>query len=183
MKRFAYFTFIIIALLTFVSCSDLNPSEKLLVGQWYSSASQDGANSFVWEEYDTYKEDRTSEFHGTVRYTITDKENGIQEIVTCEIKGNGTWSIKDKRLEENITYADVSIKDVEFTGDNVTNDKSQLREAIDSEKKRLYYDLAVPFKKELMGESVDKIKTLNDNKLVTVDKDGEVSEYSRISTK
>lgn len=176
--------YLFFALLTLASCSQLNPSEKLMVGKWYSQAQQaedkDGY-SFVAEEYSTYNEDKTSDSHGTIRATYKIDE-GVYEIVTYEFKTKGTWTIVDKQLQENCTYADVSIKDIEAAGENVNTDKAELREALESEKKRLYYDVAIPMKKGMMGESVDKIMTLNDSQLVTIDKDGTKSEYSKIAS-
>lgn len=176
--------YLFFALLTLASCSQLNPSEKLMVGKWYSQSQQDedkDGYSFVEESYYTYNEDKTSDRHGTLRSTYKIDE-GVYEVVTYEFKTKGTWAIVDKQLQENITYADVTIKDIEAVGENVNTDKTELREALESEKKRLYYDVAIPLKKEMMGEVAEKIITLNENQLVTIDKDGTKSEYSKIAS-
>lgn len=174
--------YLFFALLTLASCSLLNPSENLMVGKWYSSKGQnsDGV-SYVAERYDTYNEDKTFESSGTVRYTYKVDE-GVYEIVTYEFKTKGTWAIVDKQLQGNITYADVTIKDIEAAGENVNTDKTELREALESEKKRLYYDVAIPMKKSMMGAGAEKITTLNENQLVTIDKDGVKAEYSKMSS-
>ena len=177
--------YLIFALLTLASCSQLNPSEKLMVGKWYSQSQQEenkDGNSFVAEDYSTYNEDKTAEEYGTIRYTYKIDE-GVYEIVTFEFKCKGTWAIVDKQLQETCTYADVTIKDIEAAGENVNTNKTELNEALESEKKRLYYDVAIPLKKELMVASADKIITLNENQLVTIDKEGIKSEYSKISSK
>lgn len=184
MKKFMLFSMLAVVLLALASCDSLNPSERLLVGKWYSQSQQDedkDGYSFVEEDYSTYNEDKTSDCHGTMRSTYKIDE-GVYLIVTYELKAKGTWAIVDKQLQENYTYADVTIKDVEAAGENVNTNKAELREALESEKKRLYYDVAIPMKKSMMGAGVDKIITLNENQLVIVDKDGVKSEYSRMSS-
>lgn len=176
--------YLIFALLTLASCSQLNPSEKLMVGKWYSQSQQEenkNGYSYVEEGYYTYNDDKTSECHGTIRATYKINE-GLYEIVTYEYKCKGTWAIVDKQLQDTCTYADVTIKDVDAAGENVNTNKTELNEALDSEKKRLYYDVAIPWKKEMMGASAEKIITLNANQLVTIDKDGNKSEYSKITS-
>lgn len=176
--------YLILAILTLASCSQLNPSEKLLVGKWYSQSQQDedkDGYSYVGEGYYTYNEDKTSECHGTMRCTYKIGE-GVYEIVTFEYNCKGTWAIADKQLQENCTYADVTIKDIEAAGENVNTNTVELREALDSEKKRLYYDVAIPMKKNLMEAGAEKITILNDSKLVTIDKDGTKSECSKIAS-
>ena len=182
MKKHLIYLFF--ALLTLASCSQLNPSEKLMVGKWYSQSQQDedkDGYSIVEESYYTFNDDKTLEAHGTARCTYKIDE-GVYEIVTFAMKCKGTWTIVDKQLQENITYADVSIKDIEAAGENVNTNKTELREALESEKKRLYYDIAIPMKKSMMEAGAEKITTLNENQLVTIDKDGVKTEYSKMSS-
>lgn len=166
-----------LAVITMASCDSLNPSERLMVGKWYN---QESGKNFSGEQYDTYNEDKTCVSHGTIRYVIEISE-GVQEVVTLSISTKGTWSINDKIETDNITYADIKIEDVSFQGENLTDDRNFIRETIDSEKKRLYYDLVMPLKKELMGEDSTRIITLNETTCVTVNKDGEKTEIRKVS--
>lgn len=182
MKKFISITISALILLTLASCDSLTPSERLLVGKWYGQIQHDedkNGTSSVAEFYVTYKEDKTSVEHGTMRITCK-IDDGFYEVLTLGLKCKGTWAIVDKQLFENTTYCDIVIKDVEAVGENVTDDAAQLKDFLTSEKKRLYYDLVVPVKKEVMCKDSSKIKTLNDNELITVDKEGEVYKSSRI---
>ena len=176
--------YLILAILTLTSCSQLNPSEKLLVGKWYSQSQQDedkDGYSYVEESYSTYNEDKTMEAHGTARCTYKIDE-GVYEIVTLGYKYKSTWAIVDKQLQGTPTYAEVSIKDIEAEGKNVNTNTAELRDALESEKKGLYYDIAIPMKKSMMEAGAEKINILNESKLVTIDKDGIKSEYSKIAS-
>lgn len=109
-------------------------------------------------------------------------DEGVYEIVTFGFKYKSTWAIVDKQLQETPTYAEVSIKDIEAEGENVNTNTAELRDALESEKKRLYYDIAIPMKKSMMEAGAEKINILNESKLVTIDKDGIKSEYSKIAS-
>lgn len=182
MKKLFLLTLTLFALIMVISCDSLSPSERLLVGKWYYQSQTDedaDGTSIVTELYDTYKDDYICETHGTLRMTKK-IEKGIYEIITLDIKYKGTWEINDKQLTVNITNVDITIKDVDFGGDNLTTDNSVIKEMANSERKRLYYDLVIPLKKESMGEVTEKILTLNDSQLVTKDMNGEKTEYSRM---
>lgn len=161
------------------SCDSLNPSERLMVGKWYSSQSM---KDWSGEQYNTYNEDKTFVSNGTIR-CVVDVEGleGVQKVVTLSYSMKGTWSINDKIETDNTTDADIKIEDVSFQGENLTDDRNLIRETIDSEKKRLYYDMVIPMKKELMGEDSTRIITLNETTCVTVDKDGEKTESRKVS--
>lgn len=166
-----------LAVITMASCDSLNPSERLMVGKWYCPLSN---KDWSGEQYDTYNEDKTCVSHGTIRL-VKEISEGVQEIVTFSFSTKGTWSINDKIETENTTDADIKIEDVSFQGENLTDDRNIIRETIDSEKKRLYYDLVIPLKKELMGKDSARIITLNETTCVTVDKDGEKTESRKVS--
>lgn len=161
------------------SCDNLNPSERLMVGKWYSS---DNSEHVTFEVYNEYNEDKTCNSNGTIRY-IFDESDGIQEVMTLSFTTKGTWSINDKIITVNTTDVDIKITDLTLQGENLTDDRSVIQEVVASEKKRLYYDLVIPLKKEFMGEYSDRIITLNETTCVTVDKDGERSEYRKLSSK
>ena len=106
--------------------------------------------------------------------------DGVQEVVMLSLAEKGTWSIIDKMQNTNTTDVDIKIVDVSFQGENLTDDRTVIQELVASEKKRLYYDMVIPWKKEWMGESSDRIITLNETTCVTVDKDGNKTERRRI---
>lgn len=181
MKKIFSVILMMFAILAMVSCDSLNPSERLMVGKWYysgSSKTHDGIE-FTIESNDEYHDDKTYISNGTIRY-VWDVDDGVQEVVILSFTGKGTWSIIDKMQNTNTTDVDIKIVDVSFQGENLTDDRTVIQESVASEKKRLYYDMVIPWKKECMGESSDRIITLNETTCVTVDKDGNKTEMRRI---
>ena len=175
MKKTFYVLVVLFAIVMMAGCDSLNPSERLNVGKWYTSlnhvSDSVGGLDYIGEQYDDYNEDKTCSSKGTIRF-VFDTGNGIQEIMTVSYTTKGTWSITDKTFNENTTDVDIQITDVSLQGENLTDDQSVIRDVVASEKKRLYYDLIIPWKKELMGEDSSKIIILNETTCVTVDKDG-----------
>lgn len=179
MKNIFSVILMMFAILAMVSCDSLNPSERLMVGKWYYSESMnnDGVETTV-ESNVEYHDDKTYISNGTIRYVYYG--DGVQEVIILSFAGKGTWSIIDKMENTNTTDVDIKIVDVSFQGENLTDDRTVIQELIVSEKKRLYYDMVVPMKKEWMGESSDRIITLNETTCVTVGKDGHKTESRRI---
>lgn len=183
MKRTFYVLVAMFAIVMMAGCDSLNPSERLNVGKWYTSlnhvSDSVGGLDYTGEQYDDYNEDKTCSSKGTIRL-VFDAGNGIQEIVTVSCTTKGTWSITDKIFNENTTDVDIQITDLSVEGENLTDDQSVIRDFVASEKKRLYYDLIIPWKKEMMGEDSNKIIILNETTCVTVDKDGERIESRKL---
>lgn len=176
MKNIFSVILMMFAILAMVSCDSLNPSERLMVGKWYYSKSMnnDGVETTL-----EYHDDKTYIVNGTVRF-VWDVDDGVQEVVILSLTGKGTWSIIDKMQNTNTTDVDIKIVDVSFQGENLTDDRTVIQELIASEKKRLYYDKVIPWKKECIGEYSSRIITLNETTCVTVDKDGDKTEMRRI---
>mgnify|MGYP006903490363 CR=1 FL=1 len=183
MKKAFYVLAVMFAIVMMAGCDSLNPSERLNVGKWYTVynhvSDSVGGTDYSGEQYDEYNEDKACSSKATIRYVVY-VENGIQEIVTLSITTKGTWSITDKTFNENTTDVDIQIVDLSFEGENLTDDKSVIQKFIASEKKRLYYELVIPLKKDYMGEDSCKIITLNETTCVTVDKDGTRTESRKI---
>mgnify|MGYP004660552603 CR=1 FL=1 len=181
MKKTFYVLVAMFAIVMMAGCDSLNPSERLNVGKWYTSFNQesDSVGEFTGEQYDEYKEDKTCSSKGTIRW-VFDNGNGIQVIVTSSYTTKGTWSITDKTFNENTTDVDIQITDLSVQGENLTDDKSAIRDFVASEKKRMYYDWIIPWKKEMMGEDSSKIIILNETTCVTVDKDGVRTESRKL---
>ena len=180
MKKIFSVILMMFAILAMVSCDSLNPSERLMVGKWYYSYdASDSTSGVTVESNDEYHDDKTYISNGTVRLVI-DYGDGVHEVVIYSFTKKGTWSIIDKMQNTNITDVDIKIADVSFQGENLTDDRTVIQELVASEKKRLYYDLVIPVKKEWMGESSNRIITLNETTCVTVDKNGNKTEMRRI---
>ena len=180
MKKIFSVILMMFAILAMVSCDSLNPSERLMVGKWYyseSSMDHDGNKATVESNYE-YHDDKTYISNGTVRLVYDG--DGVQEVVVLSLAEKGTWSIIDKMQNTNTTDVDIKIVDVSFQGENLTDDRTVIQELVASEKKRLYYDMVIPWKKESMGETSYRIITLNETTSVTVDKDGHKTERRRI---
>ena len=180
MKNIFSVILMMFAILAMVSCDSLNPSERLMVGKWYYSESSmynDGNKATVESNYE-YHDDKTYISNGTVRLVYDG--DGVQEVVVLSLAEKGTWSIIDKMQNTNTTDVDIKIVDVSFQGENLTDDRTVIQELVASEKKRLYYDMVIPWKKESMGETSYRIITLNETTCVTVDKDGHKTERRRI---
>lgn len=180
MKKIFSVILMMFAILAMVSCDSLNPSERLMVGKWYYSDAEDAGDGsrFTIESNDEYHDDKTYISNGTIRYVYDG--DGVQVVAILSFAGKGTWSIIDKMENTNTTDVDIKIVDVSFQGENLTDDRTVIQELVASEKKRLYYDMVIPWKKEWMGESSDRIITLNETTCVTVDKDGDKTEMRRI---
>ena len=179
MKKIFSVILMMFAILAMVSCDSLNPSERLMVGKWYYSDDVTDTIGITIESNDEYHDDKTYISNGTMR-VVYDGGNGVQEVVIYSFTEKGTWSIIDKMKNTNITDVDIKIADLSFQGENLTDDRTVIQELVASEKKRLYYDYVIPWKKECMGESSDRIITLNETTCVTVDKDGNKTEMRRI---
>lgn len=94
----------------------------------------------------------------------------------------GNWEIKDKLFTEKFNHVEVSVRDVDFEGADVTSNLAQLKEAKESTKKTAYYEMAVPLKKALLGDvGAVKIKKLNEEQFVVVNNENSVVEYKRVA--
>ena len=164
----------------FCACSDLNPSEKLLVGSWYDTGNMKSeGQEIVYEGTSTYNEDRTCMSKYSMR--ITYYSEGIQEIVTVSYKTKGKWKIEGKLLVESCTDADVKVDNVDLMGEELTTDIEKIKEVKNSEIERFRYDAAIPLKSNLLKGSKDRIVKLNESFLVTIDNGNQRSEYRRVS--
>lgn len=164
----------------FCACSDLNPSEKLLVGSWYDTGNMKSeGQEIVYEGTSTYNEDRTCSTKCSMR--ITNYTDGLQEIVTVSYQTNGKWKIDGKMLVESCTDADVKVDNVDLQGEQLTTDLEIIKEIKKSEIERFRYDAAIPLKSNLLKGSKDRIVKLNDSFLVTIDEDNQREEYRRVS--
>lgn len=186
MKKIFSVILMMFAILAMVSCDSLNPSERLMVGKWYYSYDDYGLDTIRFtgrtiESNDEYHDDKTYISNGTIRvvWNVPDVD-GVQEVVIFSYTEKGTWSIIDKMKNTNTTDVDIKIADVSFQGENLTDDRTVIQELVASEKKRLYYDMVIPWKKECMGEDSARIITLNETTCVIVDKGGNKTEKRRI---
>lgn len=170
-----------LVLILLASCNSLSPSEHLLVGAWYTifNVEEDGGES-VLECTTKYLDDKTFVVNGTARYSIKADGIDVTTIIIMDISGKGTWSIYDKILKEQLTSANVKITDVDFSGDDVTNNLEQLNKARESARKNAYFEMVIPLKKELLKETSSRIIKLNDKELVEKDDDGNTSEHKRV---
>ena len=105
MKRKFLNVFVMSILLVVVlACDSLNSSESLLLGKWKNVILDDNVKV---ESITEYKKDRT--FCSSMKVEIVANLNDaeivdtldIQELIEIRISLKGTWSLKDKVLEED----------------------------------------------------------------------------------
>lgn len=139
-------------LMLFVGCDSLSPSERLLVGKWYVQREDTVEGTEVMQELnEVFKDDKTCEAKAISRYKMKDEELDFYTVVTLEYSLKGNWEIKDKLFTEKFNHVEVSVRDVDFEGADVTSDLAQLKEAKESTKKTAYYEMAVPLKNLYWG--------------------------------
>ena len=170
-------------LMLFVGCDSLSPSERLLVGKWYVQREDTVEGTEVMQELnEVFKDDKTCEAKAISRYKMKDEELDFYTVVTLEYSLKGNWEIKDKLFTEKFNHVEVSVRDVDFEGADVTSNLAQLKEAKESTKKTAYYEIAVPLKKALLGDvGAVKIKKLNEEQFVVVNNENSVVEYKRVA--
>lgn len=170
-------------LMLFVGCDSLSPSERLLVGKWYVQREDTVEGTEVMQELnEVFKDDKTCEAKAISRYKMKDEELDFYTVVTLEYSLKGNWEIKDKPFTEKFNHVEVSVRDVDFEGADVTSNLAQLKEAKESTKKTAYYEIAVPLKKALLGDvGAVKIKKLNEEQFVVVNNENSVVEYKRVA--
>ncbi|WP_287837558.1 hypothetical protein [Prevotella sp.] len=183
MKKFFTMLVGLQLLMLFVGCDSLSPSERLLVGKWYVQREDTVEGTEVMQELnEVFKDDKTCEAKAISRYKMKDEELDFYTVVTLEYSLKGNWEIKDKLFTEKFNHVEVSVRDVDFEGADVTSNLAQLKEAKESTKKTAYYEIAVPLKKALLGDvGAVKIKKLNEEQFVVVNNENSVVEYKRVA--
>lgn len=183
MKKFFTMLVGLQLLMLFVGCDSLSPSERLLVGKWYVQREDTVEGTEVMQELnEVFKDDKTCEAKAISRYKMKDEELDFYTVVTLEYSLKGNWEIKDKLFTEKFNHVEVSVRDVDFEGADVTSNLAQLKEAKESTKKTAYYEMAVPLKKALLGDvGAVKIKKLNEEQFVVVNNENSVVEYKRVA--
>ena len=122
----------------FVGCDSLSPSEHLLVGKWYVQREDTVEGTEVMQELnEVFKDDKTCEAKAISRYKMKDEELDFYTVVTLEYSLKGNWEVKDKLFTEKFNHVEVSVRDVDFEGADVTSDLAQLKEA----KENCYYKI------------------------------------------
>ena len=183
MKKFFTMLVGLQLLMSFVGSDSLAPSEHLLVGKWYVQREDTVEGTEVMQELnEVFKDDKTCEAKAISRYKMKDEELDFYTVVTLEYSLKGNWEVKDKLFTEKFNHVEVSVRDVDFEGADVTSDLAQLKEAKESTKKTAYYEMAVPLKKALLGDvGAVKIKKLNEEQFVVVNNENTVVEYKRVA--
>ena len=178
MKRKFLNVFVMSILLVVVlACDSLNSSESLLLGKWKNVILDDNVKV---ESITEYKKDRT--FCSSIKVEIVANLNDaeivdtldIQELIEIRISLKGTWSLKDKVLEEDTKTFNIDNIEVKFVGSDVPDDVKVRNDVFESEKRQMYKEWYSFCEKELQGVSSSQVKKLNKLELVTLDKDGEV---------
>ena len=155
----------------------------MLGGKWEVKREDTVEGTEVMQELnEVFKDDKTCEAKAISRYKMKDEELDFYTVVTLEYSLKGNWEVKDKLFTEKFNHVEVSVRDVDFEGADVTSDLAQLKEAKESTKKTAYYEMAVPLKKALLGDvGAVKIKKLNEEQFVVVNNENTVVEYKRVA--
>lgn len=182
MKRKFLNVFVMSILLVVVlACDSLNSSERLLLGKWKEVSLDDNVKS---ESITEYKKDRTFCSSMKVENVVNSNDDEIADtldirvLIEFRISWKGTWSLKDKALEEDAKTFNIDNIEVKFVGSDVPDDVKDRNDVFESEKRQMYKEWYSICEKDLLGVSSSQVKKLNKLELVTLDEDGE-TKYQR----
>ena len=159
--------------------------ERKIVGKWYSNAADDGQDTamivedgvtlrIAGEVSDTYEADNKTYSTGTFQY-VFNLYDEYSIILKYKISYTGTWEIKDGRLYEKPSDANITFAGMELSDPNMY----ELQQVANQYKQNLA-PLISELKSDLLTPDDTKIVKVDDNELVLSGEDGPTT-YRRLN--
>ena len=160
--------------------------ERKIVGKWYISNAaaadttteviDDGITlKYIYEGSCTYETEKKTYYAGTFQYVINLYDE-YSIILKYKFSATGTWEIKDSRLYEKTSDANVSFAGMELSDPNMY----ELQQLANQYKQNIAANVLPEFKSGLLTPDDSKIVKVDDNELVLSDEDGPTT-YRRLN--